>query len=107
MTLRVQVTMHCNECDKKIPLKGEPFTEHSRRGSYSGILLPDVYVVNDPALYNGWTMKVSRSYRYLGRDECFPEDNEGLVCGIECAIKRMTKIVRKLKPEVIEKDENG
>jgi hypothetical protein len=107
MPLKVQITLHCAECDKKVPLKGKTFTEHSRRhGSYSGVLLPDVYVVSEPDEYNGWTdMKVSRGLRYLG-DGDVPTDDEGLVCGIECAIKRMTKVIRKLRAEVIEKEED-
>ena len=106
MTLKVSVTMHCSECDKKIPLKGKTFTQHSRRrGTTSGIYLPDVYVVDAPEEWNEFNdTKISRGFRYLGAGD-FPEDNDGLVCSVECAIKRASAMIKKLKPEKIENED--
>jgi len=107
MPLEVKVTLHCAECGKKVPIKGKPFTHHSRRhGSSSGIYLPDVYVIESPDEYNDYNkMEVSRGYYYLGA-ESFPEDDPGLVCSLDCAVRRVTKAINKLRPEKIEKEED-
>ena len=106
MPLKVSVTMQCAECDKKIPLKGKTFSRHSRRhGTTSGIYLPDVYVVDEPEEYNDFSeMTIKRGFEFFGGSD-FPADDEGLVCSVDCAIARMKKVVRKLKPEKIEKED--
>jgi hypothetical protein len=108
MPLKVQVTLCCAECTRKVPLKGKTFTEHSRRhGSYSGVYLLDVYIVGEPKSYNDYNeMTITRGFRYCGGDD-FPSDDAGLVCSLDCAVKRMTKVVRKLRPEKIEKEDEN
>ena len=106
MPLKVSVTLHCAECGKKVPLRGKTFTKHSRRyGSRSGIYLPDVYVVDEPEDYNEHnSMEIHRGFEFLG-DGDVPDDDDGLVCGLECAIKRATANIKKLRPEKIEKED--
>jgi hypothetical protein len=107
MPLKVHVTMECAECGRKIPLKGKTFTRTSRRhGSTSGIYLPDVYIVGEPDdMYDeSSSMSIRRGMKYFGPSGDFPDDEDGLVCSLDCAIKRAARVMKKLTPEKVEKE---
>jgi len=106
MAIKVAVTLECSECGDKVPIKGKKFTRYSRRrGSSSGIYLPDVYVVKDPEEYDDYnSMSIQRGFSFFGSDE-FSDDDEGLVCSLSCAKTRASALIGKLKPEKFEKVE--
>ena len=106
MPLKVSVRMECAVCHKKIAIKGKPEKHRGRYRRYSSIFMPDVYVVTPPFADDEPIVaqcSIARGYDYTDND-----DEEGLCCSVECAIKLAEKYVRKMKrhPSYDDKEED-
>ena len=102
MPLKVSIRMECAVCHKRIAIKGKP--ERHRR--YRSIFIPDVYVVDPPFADDEPCVArclIARGYDYVDND-----DEEGLCCSVECAMKLAEKYVRKMKrhPSYNEREED-